>query len=132
MPNVLTRVVTHVRPFNLPAYIAYKGSLIDELYKAINGQYHVILDLMSVIQTGPACKRLLDEIINRCDAVVNLREAILMHRVEHSVHGDFSSIEKGIGCLERYFSLLAFTSYVNEALSAAIYDKVHDHKMVFI
>ncbi len=96
------------------------GSLIDELYKAIHGQYHVILDLMSVIDTGPTCKRLLDEIINRCDAVVNLREAILMHRVEHSVHGDFSSIEKGIGCLERYFSLLAFTSYVNEALASAI------------
>jgi len=46
--------------------------------------------------------------------MINLREVILMHRVRYSDSGDMSSLEKALGCLERYFFLCAFCSYVSE------------------
>jgi hypothetical protein len=48
--------------------------------------------------------------------MINLREVILIHRVHYSNTGDLSSLEKARGCLERYFFLLAFCSYVNETI----------------
>ena len=46
--------------------------------------------------------------------MVNLREVILLHRVRYSNSGDLASLTKALGCLERYFFLLAFCSYVSE------------------
>lgn len=46
--------------------------------------------------------------------MINLREVILKHRVRYYVDGSPQSIEKALGCLERYLFLLAFCSYVNE------------------
>lgn len=52
--------------------------------------------------------------IDECDTLANLRETILLHRVNYSVTGDVASLTKALGCLERYFFLLAFSAYVNE------------------
>ncbi|KAJ3409888.1 hypothetical protein HDV05_004169 [Chytridiales sp. JEL 0842] len=93
-----------------------RGPLIDDLKNAVLGNYQCILQLASVLQSGAESKKLLDEVINRCDAMINLREVILLHRVRYSNTGDMASLEKAIGCLERYFFLLAFSSYVTETI----------------
>ena len=48
------------------------------------------------------------------DTMTNLREVILLHRVHYSNTGNIGSLEKALGCLERYFFLLAFCSYVSD------------------
>lgn len=49
------------------------------------------------------------------DTVVNLREHILLYRVRSVVqNGQFSSLDTGLGFLERYFSLISFGQYVEE------------------
>jgi hypothetical protein len=46
--------------------------------------------------------------------MTNLREVILMYRVKYYVNGSQATIKRALGCLERYFFLLAFCSYVTE------------------
>ncbi|KAJ3193150.1 hypothetical protein HK101_005337 [Irineochytrium annulatum] len=97
-----------------------RGALIDDLKNAVLGNYQYILQLASVLHDGSECKRLLDEAINSCDAMVNLREVILLNRVQFSNTGDPTSLEKAVGCLERYFFLLAFCSYINESVGSGV------------
>ncbi|TPX51665.1 hypothetical protein SeMB42_g01840 [Synchytrium endobioticum] len=91
-----------------------RPSVIHDLRNAVLGNYQVVLQLASVLQQGARIKRLLDEIINECDVMINLREVILMHRVTYAATGDAKYLEKALGCLERYFFLIAFASYVFE------------------
>ena len=54
------------------------------------------------------------------DTVVNLREHILLYRVRSVVQsGTFSSLDTGLGFLERYFSLISFCQYVEEQVIEA-------------
>lgn len=48
------------------------------------------------------------------EALVNIREQILINRVKHSVHEDSNALDNGIGFLERYFSLIAFCAYIDD------------------
>ena len=111
-----------------------RGPLIADLKAAILGNYRCILQLCSVLSQGTYTKKVLDEIINRClyssssypdvssflimsssgDVMINLREVILMHRVQYSTTGEGPALEKALGCLERYFFLVAFGAYVND------------------
>ena len=50
--------------------------------------------------------------------MLNLREVILMYRVRYYVTGSASTFSKALGCLERYFFLLAFCSYVNDTAAS--------------
>ncbi|KAJ3280819.1 hypothetical protein HK104_000390 [Borealophlyctis nickersoniae] len=95
-------------------WVLARGPLIADLKSAILGNYRCILQLSSVMSKGGYTKKLLDEVINRCDVMVNLREVILVHRVRYSTTGEASELEKALGCLERYFFLLAFAGYVND------------------
>lgn len=54
--------------------------------------------------------------LTTADAMTNLREVILMHRVHYSNTAEIQALEKALGCLERYFFLLSFSAYVNETL----------------
>jgi hypothetical protein len=58
--------------------------------------------------------------------MVNLREVILLNRVRYSNSGDMKSLEKALGCLERYFFLLAFCSYVEESIDSNFASKFSD------
>ncbi|KAJ3086244.1 hypothetical protein HK102_013370 [Quaeritorhiza haematococci] len=107
-----------VAPRSAVDWALARGALLDDLKNAVLGNYQVILQLASVLQSGSSCKKILDEVINRCDAMVNLREVVLLFRVQYSSSGDLAALEKALGCLERYFFLLAFASYVNEHLSS--------------
>lgn len=71
----------------------------------------------------------MNAIINPCfffffllaDAVINLREDILMNRIKQSTlptsgyESSHSNLAKAAMGLRRYFSLLCFTSYINES-----------------
>jgi hypothetical protein len=38
----------------------------------------------------------------------------LLHRIKYSTTGNIACLTKAMGCMERYFFLLAFCAYVNE------------------
>ncbi|RUS27280.1 hypothetical protein BC938DRAFT_483485 [Jimgerdemannia flammicorona] len=92
-----------------------RGNLIDNLKNAILGNYQWITGLVSVLESGTYSKKLLDVVIDRCDALINIREDILMNRVRHTSSSDTVYLSKALVGLERYFFLLSFTSYVNES-----------------
>ncbi|KAH6592131.1 hypothetical protein BASA50_008276 [Batrachochytrium salamandrivorans] len=94
-----------------------RGALIDDLKASILGNYYCIQQLTIVLADGSDAKRALDQAINRCDVLTNLRENILVNRLLYSTTTDSSYLQKAFGCLERYFLLLAFCSYVNKQLT---------------
>lgn len=90
-----------------------RSASLSQLRGAIMGKYTIVNALTSALDNGDSCKKLLDEIINRCDAIVNVREVVLMQRVSYSSTNDIGTLEKALDCLERYYFLIAFASYVN-------------------
>ncbi|KAH6582488.1 hypothetical protein BASA61_008518 [Batrachochytrium salamandrivorans] len=94
-----------------------RGALIDDLKASILGNYYCIQQLTIVLADGSDAKKALDQAINRCDVLTNLRENILVNRLLYSTTTDSSYLQKAFGCLERYFLLLAFCSYVNKQLT---------------
>ncbi|KAJ3072961.1 hypothetical protein HDU98_002548 [Podochytrium sp. JEL0797] len=97
-----------------------RGPLIEDLKSAVLGNYSYITQLTSLLHRGAESKRILDDAIDQCDVMINLREVILLHRVQYSVSGDAAVLEKALGCLERYFFLLMFCSYVIESNDLAL------------
>ncbi|KAL0085283.1 inositol hexakisphosphate-domain-containing protein [Phycomyces blakesleeanus] len=99
-----------------------RGSLIENLKEAILGNYQSVLSLASVLDSGVFSKRMLDKIIDRSDAVINIREDILTNRIRQTTQ-TFSSKEdprnsylaKAMAGLQRYSFLLCFTAYINES-----------------
>ena len=49
------------------------------------GNYQIVLSLLSSLDNGRQMKRLVDTVIDTCDAVVNMREIVLDHRIRYSV-----------------------------------------------
>ncbi|KZW02890.1 hypothetical protein EXIGLDRAFT_730985, partial [Exidia glandulosa HHB12029] len=91
--------------------------LMDNLRKALLGNYGVVLSLLGCIDNGLQIKRLVDDIFDSCDHVVNLREVILSHRVRYSLAATDDkdgeeTLDKASQALEKYFFMLAFASYV--------------------
>ncbi|KAI9099760.1 inositol hexakisphosphate-domain-containing protein [Phlyctochytrium arcticum] len=95
-------------------WVLARGPLVTDLKNAILGNYQCISQLASVISNGGIYKKVLDEVIDRCDVMVNLREVTLIHRVDYFFDGNPVSLRRALGCLERYFFLLAFCSYVDK------------------
>lgn len=98
-----------------------RGNIIENLKEAIMGNYTVITSLTAVLDSGNFSKKILDAVIDLSDAVINLREDILMNRIKQTTQpgtgydSGNSSISKAAGGLQRYFSLLCFTAYINES-----------------
>ncbi|KAI8092745.1 inositol hexakisphosphate-domain-containing protein [Halteromyces radiatus] len=111
-----------------------RGNIMDNLMEAIMGNYHSVVALTSVLDSGVFSKRILDEMIDRSDAVVNLREIILTNRIRYNNTTASSSssknnkpngsgngyeknlyLEKASKALQRYFFLLCFMAYINES-----------------
>lgn len=95
--------------------------IIDDLRNAVLGNYQCVLQLTSVIKNGTKIKRIVDEAINKCDRLINLREEILIYRVSYSVTGNIEFLEKSLGFLERYSYLLTFCAFVHEKAECEIY-----------
>ncbi|KAI8393383.1 inositol hexakisphosphate-domain-containing protein [Radiomyces spectabilis] len=99
-----------------------RSVMIENLKEAIMGNYQAIVALTSVLDSGIYSKKMLDEVIDRSDAVVNLREDILMYRIRHTTEPSSGYegsnnvyLEKALNGLQRYFFLLCFTAYINES-----------------
>lgn len=97
--------------------------LLDNLRKAHMGNYGVVLSLLGCLDNGLRAKKLVDIVIDSSDHVTNLREEILTERVEYSQTTSTIDLDdvkreeilnKAVRSLERYFFLIAFTSYVEE------------------
>ncbi|KAI8816483.1 inositol hexakisphosphate-domain-containing protein, partial [Fimicolochytrium jonesii] len=95
-------------------WIFARAPLISDMKSALLGGYRCIMELASTIHNGTKLKKKLDEIIDLCDAMVNMREDILLHRVKYSVNGESKSLRAAVACLGRYYFLLAFFAYARE------------------
>ncbi|KAG0188087.1 hypothetical protein DFQ28_005392 [Apophysomyces sp. BC1034] len=97
-----------------------RGSLIENLKEAIMGNYQSVVSLTSLLDSGIYSKKMLDEVIDSSDAVVNLREDILMNRIRQTIWSGYEDtrhtpLSKALAGLQRYCFLLCFTAYINES-----------------
>ncbi|KAJ1512186.1 hypothetical protein HMI56_004394 [Coelomomyces lativittatus] len=91
-----------------------RGALMDQMVAAVQGNFNIILDLVKLLEAEGdiGFKPHLDAIIDHCDAVINLREEILFHRIKHSAdHGTDLDLKKACFSLLRYFYLVAFSAF---------------------
>eukprot|EP00878_Enallax_costatus_P006221 GHUV01006524.1.p1 GENE.GHUV01006524.1~~GHUV01006524.1.p1 ORF type:complete len:1656 (+),score=579.22 GHUV01006524.1:267-5234(+) len=84
--------------------------------KLKSGMYGVIRSLLRVLERGVMGKAILDSVIDACSAMQNLREAIATYRGRLMAESKESRRATLMGVcleyLERYYMLLAFTSYL--------------------
>nr|XP_019043261.1 hypothetical protein I302_07836 [Kwoniella bestiolae CBS 10118]OCF22191.1 hypothetical protein I302_07836 [Kwoniella bestiolae CBS 10118] len=119
--------VTRVLDRNLPSkhpstaidLLTSQPTLLEQLRKAHMGSYQIVLSLLSSLDHGKQMKRLVDAVIDACDAVINLRENVIEHRIKYSVSSMDDKnrqvyLEKALRSLEQYFDLIVFASYVEE------------------
>ncbi|KAF8150729.1 inositol hexakisphosphate-domain-containing protein [Crassisporium funariophilum] len=78
--------------------------------------YQVINNLLRVIRKGPAVKSAVDDAIDQCSTVYNLRDSIEDSRVRAEQATDEKQkrihTSKGLQNLRRYFELIVFQSYL--------------------
>ncbi|KAI0264344.1 inositol hexakisphosphate-domain-containing protein [Gloeopeniophorella convolvens] len=78
--------------------------------------YQVINNLLRVIRKGPAVKAAVDDAIDQCSEVFNLRDSIEEARIRAEQAGDErtrrSFAQKGLQNLRRYFELIVFQAYL--------------------
>ncbi|KAI8356155.1 inositol hexakisphosphate-domain-containing protein [Blakeslea trispora] len=98
-----------------------RGPMIENLKEAVVGNYQVITSLAAVLDSGNFSKKMLDDVIDQSDSVINLREDILLNRIKQTTKQSMgyesknSFIAKAGAGIQRYFSLLCFASYINES-----------------
>lgn len=88
-----------------------------------NGEFKIILQLVSMLTYGKLAKRLTDKAINMCDHMQNLRKAIYdyklrMDAIEDPKSKQYKAIkEVALNYLIRYFYLIVFANYLLEQLA---------------
>ncbi|KAG1804399.1 inositol hexakisphosphate-domain-containing protein [Suillus subaureus] len=120
----------HLHSQSVIALLMAQPTLLENLRKAHQGNYGVILSLLGCLDHGLQAKRLVDRVIDACDHVTNLREDVFTYRVKYSLttaDNDESKREdllsKARSALEKYFFMITFASYV---------DSVDDFEMTFL
>ncbi|KAI8635991.1 inositol hexakisphosphate-domain-containing protein [Parasitella parasitica] len=94
----------------------------DERERYQNGEYRVILQLVSVLTYGKLAKRLTDQAVNMCDHMQNLRKAIYDYKLRIEAMTDQGSKkwratrEVALNYLVRYFYLVVFANYLLEEM----------------
>jgi hypothetical protein len=86
-----------------------------------NGEYTIILQLVSALTYGKLAKRLTDHAINECDHMQNLRKAIYDYKLrldalEVGSQKYRATREVGLNYLVRYFYLIVFANYLLEEM----------------
>ncbi|GAA5906325.1 uncharacterized protein JCM6883_005515 [Sporobolomyces salmoneus] len=118
----------HVLSKSLPAgsqgtilsLLSLNSGLMENLRSALLGKYDIVLSLLSTLDDGSATKKVVDSIIDHCDALVNLRESVLAHRVRYAslaLLDEQSAAEhrsQALAALQRYFFLVTFGAFVAE------------------
>lgn len=104
--------------------------LLDNLRKASAGDFGIIMQLTGLLDFGLADKTTVDIAVDAAAQVTNLREAVVLGRVQYAVKTSRSSagdddtetarivLMKALRSLERYYFLVAFASYVNASQTA--------------
>lgn len=98
--------------------------LLDGLRRALTGDYSVIRALCGILDAGLDDKVVVDVAVDSAAHLTNLREAVLLERAGYALSGTVADpskrsarasqhLEKAIRALEKYFFLLAFSSYVS-------------------
>lgn len=120
----------HLHSQSVIALLMAQPTLLENLRKAHQGNYGVILSLLGCLDHGLQAKRLVDRVIDACDHVNNLREDVFTYRVKYSLttaDNDESKREdllsKARSALEKYFFMITFASYV---------DSVEDFETTFL
>ncbi|KAI9265662.1 inositol hexakisphosphate-domain-containing protein [Helicostylum pulchrum] len=110
---------TKLSPRSAIEWALARGDMIENLKEAVMGNYQSITALAAVLDSGYFSKKVLDQVIDQSDEVVNLREDILMNRIKQTTVSGYESknspIARAAVGLQRYFSLLCFTCYINES-----------------
>ncbi len=104
--------------------------VVDRYYNAItgkkpdeadfkNGEYKLVSSLIRMMEKGPQSKEEVDKLIDKYDAVQNLREAILESREKgqdpnRPAESREEYTERGKQYLERYFYLILFNEYTKQ------------------
>ncbi|EKM78648.1 hypothetical protein AGABI1DRAFT_100687 [Agaricus bisporus var. burnettii JB137-S8] len=92
-------------------------TLLENLRKAHQGSYGIILSLLGCLDHGLGAKKLVDKVIDATDQVTNLREDILNHRLLYSLtslndeQGEIF-LNKAAKALEKYFFMIVFASFI--------------------
>lgn len=98
--------------------------LLKSLQEANLGDYGIIRQLCGLLDGGLECKAVVDEAIDACAHVVNLRESILSRRLHYSTAAAIDEsqanlfLRRAAKALEVYYFLVAFASYVEESRTA--------------
>ncbi|KAJ3698159.1 hypothetical protein LUZ61_001864 [Rhynchospora tenuis] len=86
------------------------------------GEYAVVRSLVRVLEGGVECKRQVDKVIDKCDSMQNLREAIAAYRNNILRQPDemkrAASLSFFVEYLERYYFLICFAVYIHTESSA--------------
>ncbi|KAF8802506.1 hypothetical protein BYT27DRAFT_7196707, partial [Phlegmacium glaucopus] len=103
-------------PTSIKRSLSMSMTLIGPIKPASRHSYQVINNLLRVIRKGPAVKSAVDDAIDQCSAVYNLRNAIEEARLKAEQATDEKQrrlhTSKGLQNLRRYFELIVFQSYL--------------------
>ncbi|KAG6900693.1 hypothetical protein C0993_005005 [Termitomyces sp. T159_Od127] len=102
-----------------PGFIQRSTSIASNFGNLSNKSRHsytIINNLLRVIRKGPMVKNAVDDAIDQCSAVINLREAIEKSRNQAESATDEKEkrafAQKGLQNLRRYFELIVFQAYL--------------------
>ncbi|KAI5474355.1 metal ion binding protein, partial [Pseudohyphozyma bogoriensis] len=124
--NLLQKSLATKGQATILSLLSSRPQLLESLRTALLGNYDLILSLLSTLDKGIEQKVLVDQIIDNCDALVNLRENVLEHRVrvassallDESASRDHRA--SALAALERYFFLISFASYIEDPSSTTL------------
>lgn len=126
---------------NASTILLSRPSLLTSLMAANSGEYGIIKQLCSLLDDGVLGKKIVDFAIDACSQVTNLREAILLERIRGGRRSaalssstnssgsnnnnssdtqspSTSQLSRATSSLEKYFFLIAFSSYVSASQTA--------------
>ncbi|GAA5856222.1 hypothetical protein JCM8547_000828 [Rhodosporidiobolus lusitaniae] len=118
--HVLARCLPPHKQSIVLSLLSSQSSLLENLRSALLGNFDIILSLLSCLDDGQGVKRVVDAVVDHCDAMVNLRESVLVHRVRYASLAlstpSLASSQRGaaLAALERYFFLVAFAAFVTD------------------
>jgi protein-tyrosine phosphatase len=80
----------------------------------LRGEYRLIVKLCQLLEFGRAAKHVVDECIDACNHMQNLREAIFDFKQRAALHPNHPDCHRGTNYLLRYFYLIAFAEFLLE------------------
>ena len=100
------------------------------LLMAIQGNYHIVTELVRVLPNGPRHKQRVDSAINEAERIVNLREQILVYRIKHLHDNKPETLEMALITLERYLGLIVLAAFLSSDCQQTFTEWLKDHTEV--